>query len=136
MTLRSFAAAVTVLTFTAAAPADSLKFNNNASKIEFVGKKKDGSHKGGFKKFAGTIDAHAFDAGRARHGGEIRIVALAGLGMMEVSRKLAAAEVAALEAADRRIGVIVPHHPDDRDVVFDRGAEHARMHEEGAVAAH
>src|SRR5262245_42260870 len=51
-------------------------------------------------EIGGAIDAHAFDAGRARHGCKVRIVALAGLGMVEVGRKLAAAEIAALQAAD------------------------------------
>ena len=85
---------------------------------------------------AGAVDADAVDAGRARHGGEVGIVGRAGLRMLEVGRELAAAEIAALQAADRGIGVVVPDHPDDRHVVFDRGAEHARMHEEGAVADH
>ena len=85
---------------------------------------------------AGAVDGDALDAGRARHGGEVGIVGRAGLRMLEVGRELAAAEIAALQAADRGIGVVVPHHPDHGQLVFDRGAEHARMHEEGAVADH
>ena len=56
--------------------------------------------------------------------------------MLEVGRQLAAVEIAALQTADRGIGVIVPHHPDHRQIIFDRGAEHVGVHEEGAVAAH
>src|SRR5258707_8115463 len=83
-----------------------------------------------------AIDAYALDAGRSRHGGEMRSVGRPGVGMPEVGRELAAVEIAALQAADRRIGVVVPHHPDYRDLVFDCRAEHARVHEESAVAAH
>src|SRR6186997_2387637 len=48
----------------------------------------------------GTIDLHALDAGRARHGGEVRVVGLAGFGMVEIGGELAAIQVAALQAAD------------------------------------
>src|SRR6185312_10014078 len=54
---------------------------------------------------AGAIDAHALDAAGTRHRREIRIVALAGPGIVEIGRKLAAAEIAALQSADRGIGV-------------------------------
>ena len=54
---------------------------------------------------------------------------------MEVGGELTALEIAALQAADRGVGVVVPDHPDHGDAVFDGGAEHARVHEEGAVAA-
>ncbi|MEI8211755.1 MAG: YceI family protein [Planctomycetota bacterium] len=37
--------------------AEALKLNKEKSKVEFVGKKTDGSHKGGFKEF--TVDAKA-----------------------------------------------------------------------------
>jgi len=66
MMLRTFMTAVIALTLTAAAPADALKFNNTASKIEFVGKKKTGRTTGGFKKFAGTIDAPAATSRKPR----------------------------------------------------------------------
>jgi polyisoprenoid-binding protein YceI len=66
MILRTFTALMTALAITAAAPADSLKFANSASKIEFVGTKKDGSHNGGFKKFAGTIDAPGGDIAKGK----------------------------------------------------------------------
>jgi polyisoprenoid-binding protein YceI len=72
MMLRAFAALLAALAITAAAPADSLKFNNTASKIEFVGKKKDGSHNGGFKKFAGTIDISGGDFSKAKVAVEIQ----------------------------------------------------------------
>ena len=55
--------------------------------------------------------------------------------MAEVGRKLASVEIATLQSPDRGIGEVVPHHPDHRQIVFDRGAEHARVHEKGAVAA-
>src|SRR6516162_8576397 len=64
---------------------------------------------------------HARDAGRARHRGKVRIVGCAGVGVAEVGRQLATAEIAALQSADRGIGEVVPHHPDDRQIVFDRG---------------
>ena len=87
-------------------------------------------------EIGGAVDADAVDASGARHGGEIRIIGLARLGMLEVGGEFPPAEIAALQAADRRIGVVVPHHPHDRDVVFDGRAEHVGVHEEGAVAAH
>src|SRR5580704_8065672 len=62
----------------------------------------------GVANIACTIDAHALDAAGARHGGKIRIVALARFGVVEVGRKLAAAEIAALQAPDRGVSVIVP----------------------------
>ena len=73
MQFRAFAAAVAALTLAAAAPADSLKFNNTASKIEFVGKKKDGSHNGGFKKFSGTMEVPDGDFSKAKVNVEIQI---------------------------------------------------------------
>src|SRR5215475_16039494 len=90
----------------------------------------------GLPKIGGAVDAHAVDAGRACHGGEVRIVRRPGVRMLEVGCKLAAIEVAALQPADRSVGVVVPYHPDHRDGVFDRGPENARVHEESAVAAH
>ena len=50
----------------------------------------------------GAIDAHPFDATGTRHRREIRIVALAGVGIVEVGRKLASAEIAALSRGSRR----------------------------------
>src|SRR5205085_11132497 len=85
---------------------------------------------------AGTIDPHAFDAAGTRHGGEIRIVALARIGIMEVGRQLPAAEIAALQSPDRGIGVVIPDHPDHREIVFHRCPQHVGVHEERAVAAH
>ena len=90
----------------------------------------------GLAEIAGAIDAHALDAAGARHRGEIRIVALAGLRIVEIGREFAPAEIAALQTADRGIGVIVPDHPDHGQIIFDRGAQHVGVHEEGAVAAH
>src|SRR5262245_52051089 len=55
-------------------------------------------------KIGGAVDVHARDAGRARHRGEVRIVGCAGVGVAEVGRKLATAEIAALQSADRGIG--------------------------------
>jgi polyisoprenoid-binding protein YceI len=66
MTLRALITTITALALTAAAPADSLKFANSASTIEFTGSKKDGSHFGGFKKFTGTIDAPGGDFAKAK----------------------------------------------------------------------
>ena len=73
MILRMFAALMATLTIAAAAPADSLKFNNTSSKIEFVGKKKDGSHNGGFKKFSGTMEVPDGDFSKAKVNVEIQI---------------------------------------------------------------
>jgi polyisoprenoid-binding protein YceI len=73
MILRTFTALMAALTITAAAPADSLKFNNTASKIEFVGKKKDGSHTGGFKKFTGTMEVPSGDFSKAKVAVEIQV---------------------------------------------------------------
>src|SRR5215470_6191416 len=89
-----------------------------------------------FAELGRTIDADARDAGRARHGGKVGIVRRAGFRVLEVCRELAPAEIAALQSADRCIGVVVPHDPHDWNIVLDRGAEHARMHEERAVANH
>src|ERR1700761_4407109 len=72
-----------------------------------------------FTDITGTVDAHALDAAGARHRGEVRIVALAGHGIVEIGRKLAAAKIAALQPADRGIGVVVPDHPDHGQVIFD-----------------
>src|ERR1700751_4899548 len=47
-------------------------------------------------KVGGAVDVDARDAGRARHRGKVRIVGCARLGMAEIGRKLAAAEIAAL----------------------------------------
>src|SRR5579859_6157051 len=49
---------------------------------------------------------------------------------------LAAAEHAELNVPDRDPAEIVPDYPDDRNVVFDRGAQHMRNHGETAVAGH
>src|SRR5262249_24258588 len=68
-----------------------------------------GAHRVG--ESGGALHADAVDAGRARHGGEIGIVGCAGLRMLEVGRELAPVEVAALQSADRGVGVVVPHHP-------------------------
>src|SRR5215468_3780484 len=87
-------------------------------------------------KIGRAVDVDARDAGRARHRGKVRVVGCARVGMAEIGRKLAAAEIAALQSTDRGIGEVVPYHPDDRQIVFDRGTQHARMHEEGAVAAY
>jgi polyisoprenoid-binding protein YceI len=72
MSLRSLATALAALTLATAAPADMLKFNNNASTIEFTGTKKDGMHSGGFRKFTGTIDAPSGDFGKGKVTVEIR----------------------------------------------------------------
>src|SRR3984957_13510432 len=61
-----------------------------------------------FADIAGAIDANALHAAGARHRGEIRIVPLAAGRMVKVGGQLPAAEVAALQAADRGISVIVP----------------------------
>src|SRR5467141_3130768 len=84
----------------------------------------------------GAIDPHAFHAAGARHRGEVRIVARASGWIVEVGGEFAAAEVAALQAADRGIGVVVPDHPDHRQIIFDRRSQHVGMHEERAVAAY
>src|SRR3979409_2067638 len=46
-----------------------------------------GAHRGA--EIGGAIDGHALDAGRARHGGEVGIIGLAGRRMLEVGRELA-----------------------------------------------
>src|SRR5262249_16944807 len=85
---------------------------------------------------AGAGDADAVDGWWARHRGKVRVVWLAGRRMLEVGGKLAAIQIAALQAADRRVGVIVPDHPNDRQIVFDCGAKHVGVHEEGAIATY
>src|SRR6516162_836218 len=47
-------------------------------------------------KVGGAVDVDARDDGRARHRGKVRIVGCARLGMAEIGRKLAAAEIAPL----------------------------------------
>src|SRR6516164_1312366 len=89
----------------------------------------------GVADIAGTIDPHSLDAARARHRGKIRIIAAAGLWIVEVGSELAAAEIAAWKAADRCIGIVVPNEPNDRQIVFDCSTQHIGVHEEGAVAA-
>src|ERR1700693_4815939 len=64
----------------------------------------------GFAEIAGAIDAHTFDTAGTRHRGEIRIVTLAADRIVEVGGEFAAAEITALQAADRSIGVVVPDH--------------------------
>ena len=56
MIVRTLMTAVVALSLTAAASAEPLKFANTASKIEFVGTKKDGSHTGGFKSVDERFD--------------------------------------------------------------------------------
>src|SRR6516164_10470826 len=56
--------------------------------------------------------------------------------MAEISRQLAAAEIAALQATDRGVGIVVPDHPYGRDAVFDGCAKDTGVHEKGTVAAH
>src|SRR5215831_21124890 len=77
----------------------------------------------GVADIAGPIDADAFDAAGAGHRREVRAVALAGVRILEVGRKLAPAEIAALQPADRGVGVIIPDYPDHRQIVFDRGPQ-------------
>src|ERR1700730_12196768 len=47
----------------------------------------------GLAKITGAIDADTLDAAGARHGGEIRIVTFAGIGIVEVGRQFATAEI-------------------------------------------
>src|SRR5665213_1164482 len=89
----------------------------------------------GLAEIAGPIDPHALYAAGARHRGEVRTVTRAGVGVVEIGRQFAAAEIAALQAADRGVGVIVPDHPDHRQIIFNRRAEHIGVHEERAIAA-
>src|SRR6266702_1883977 len=90
----------------------------------------------GFAEVAGAVDAHALDAAGTRHGGEVRIVALTGDRIVEVGGEFTAPEIAALQAADRGIGVVVPDHPDHGQIIFDRRSQYVGMHEEGAIAAY
>ena len=69
---RILAATLTAFVITATAPADTLKFANSASTIEFTGTKKDGSHNGGFKKFTGAIDSPGGDFAKANVTVEIK----------------------------------------------------------------
>src|ERR1700716_4680857 len=64
----------------------------------------------GITDVALAIDADAFDAAGARHRGKIRIVTLARRRIMEVGCEFVSAEIAALQPADRGLGVIVPSH--------------------------
>ncbi len=81
-------------------------------------------------------DREALDARGARPGGEVRVVGLAGPGpgrsRCRISRPSKYAYCRSRIAAQREV---VPHHPDRRDVVLDRGAQHVRHHGEAAVAA-
>lgn len=74
--LAQLVAAFAILAVTTAAPADNLKFNNTASTIELVGIKADGSHSGGFKKFAGTVNGPKDDFSRTRFTIEIQTESL------------------------------------------------------------
>src|SRR5215472_3805603 len=66
------------------------------------------------------------DAGRLCPSREIRIVRLLVGTLMKHRAMLAAAKHAELNVANGDPAKIVPDHPDDRNVVFDRGAEHVR----------
>src|SRR5262245_12852946 len=55
----------------------------------------------GVGEISGAPDAHAGNACRTRHRGEVGVVRLVGAGMLEIGGKLATAEIAALQPADR-----------------------------------
>ena len=67
---------------------------------------------------------------------EVRAVRLPAAVVLEAGRQLAPGEHAVLDVADRAIALVVPHHPDHGDVVFDRGGQGVRRHQERAVAHH
>lgn len=58
MLFRSIVAVLACAWLIAPAQAESLKLVKDKSKIDFVGKKTDGSHKGGFKEFKVEADAN------------------------------------------------------------------------------
>jgi len=76
MTARSFAAAIAALAFTATAPADTLRFSNTASRIEFACAKKGGACTGQFKRFAGTVTLAGDNFAEAKFAFEIELDSL------------------------------------------------------------
>src|SRR5690606_17211831 len=83
----------------------------------------------------GTGDRVSGDAGRPRPGGEVGVVGGSVRTLVEGGSVFPALEIAVLEVADRAPGEVVPHDPDDGNVVFDRGAQDMGNHGEAAVAA-
>jgi polyisoprenoid-binding protein YceI len=71
MPLRTLTA-VAALVLTTAAPADTLRFTNSGSTVEFTVIKKEVPQSGGFRKFAGTISLPGGDFAKARLTAEIR----------------------------------------------------------------
>jgi polyisoprenoid-binding protein YceI len=76
VTARTFAAALAALTIASTAPADTLKFNNTASRTEFACAKKGGTYTGHFKRFAGTITTSGGDLAQSRVAFEIELDSL------------------------------------------------------------
>jgi polyisoprenoid-binding protein YceI len=66
MTFRAIVIVAAVGGLAGLAPAADLKFAGDSSKIEFVGTKKDGSHNGGFKTFAGDVVLPGDDFAQAK----------------------------------------------------------------------
>src|SRR5690348_15570374 len=69
---RRLLAALTVLAMTTTGIADTFKFANSASTIEFTVSRKDVAHTGGFRKFTGTIDVPGGDLARIKLAVDIR----------------------------------------------------------------
>src|SRR5215469_6404043 len=66
-------------------------------------------------------------------GREIGVVGFLVGPLVKHGAMLAAAEHAELNVANRHPTEIVPDHPNDRNVVFDRRAEHMRNHGKTAI---
>src|SRR6516225_12339337 len=75
-------------------------------------------------------DGHGVDAAGLGPAGEVGIIGLVISTGLEHGAELAAPEHAELDVADRDPTEIVPDHPHDGDVVFDRGTQDVRYHGE------
>src|SRR5688572_832927 len=84
-------------------------------------------------ELGGLAHAHTGDPRGSRHRREIRVVGLVGAGMLEVGGELAPTEIAALQAADRAVGVVVPYQVDNRYLVLICRPQHVGVHKECAV---
>ena len=80
-------------------------------------------------------DGDAFDTGGARPSGEIRVIGLFVVVLIEGGADLASVKGAALDVADRAPGKIVPHHPDGGNIVLHCRAQDMRHHGKATIAA-
>src|SRR5690348_12200350 len=87
-------------------------------------------------KILRACDGERVDAAGSGPDREIGIVRLLIGALMKHGAMLAAAEHSELNVADGDPAEIVPNHPNHRDVVFNRGAEHMRNHRKAAVTGY